>query len=356
MADTGSDDGLYFGEPDAEESSLTAFHCEDWNSWSMASGARMPGQLALSESAVVASPKVRDWPSSASAGMAQGSPYPAVAGHESRVIVPLSEMPGVCEARFCAAAAAAAAAPSGADQSHGFSDPYALTDARSCTKSSTSSVSSSHACATSSGQGSLQSVQSEDPVLPHGWSVAFVHGHARSSAADRREVHEFLVAIGLPVSWVFGSAPIFSRWLFKRARGPHVTPRCILIVGWREARPVAEVLVAVASGQLNRLPVDPKRGDLQPVTDEHGKPFEDFGGLVQTCISDVILLVAESRRKDIVINACRRLLAPICAMHTAYDQQRVIQLTDELMSRPDPGVRDSLWPRPAAASCHLISL
>eukprot|EP00929_Paragymnodinium_shiwhaense_P036758 TRINITY_DN19674_c0_g1_i3.p1 TRINITY_DN19674_c0_g1~~TRINITY_DN19674_c0_g1_i3.p1 ORF type:complete len:278 (+),score=11.60 TRINITY_DN19674_c0_g1_i3:300-1133(+) len=277
--------------------------------------------------------------------MAQGSPYPAVAGHESRVVVPLSEMLGVHEARFCAAAAAAT--PAGASQSHGFSDPDALTDTRSCTKSQTSSVSSSHARATSSGQGSLQSVQSEDRGLPDYWSVAFVHGQARSSAADRREMHKFLVATGLPVSWVFGSSQIFSRWLFKRARGPHVTPCCILIVGWREARPVAEVLAAVASGQVSRLPVDPKREDLQPVTDEHGEPFEDFGGLTQTCISDVTLLVAESRRKDIVINACRRLLAPICAVHTAYDQERVIQLTGELMSRPY---------RPAAASCNVISL
>eukprot|EP00929_Paragymnodinium_shiwhaense_P124145 TRINITY_DN9913_c0_g1_i2.p1 TRINITY_DN9913_c0_g1~~TRINITY_DN9913_c0_g1_i2.p1 ORF type:complete len:152 (-),score=18.32 TRINITY_DN9913_c0_g1_i2:155-610(-) len=146
--------------------------------------------------------------------------------------------------------------------------------------------------------------------------------------------------MGLAVDKIFGSAQIFSRWLFKRERGPRVQPRFILIVGWREVKPVAETIAAVASGQLDRLPHDPKRAELRPVKDEHGRRVEDLhGSLVQTCIAHVVLLAAESRRTDVVIEACQRLLAPICAVHIACDQQEAIDLANDLLSRPYPASR-----------------
>eukprot|EP00929_Paragymnodinium_shiwhaense_P039753 TRINITY_DN20844_c0_g1_i11.p1 TRINITY_DN20844_c0_g1~~TRINITY_DN20844_c0_g1_i11.p1 ORF type:complete len:322 (-),score=9.67 TRINITY_DN20844_c0_g1_i11:171-1136(-) len=186
----------------------------------------------------------------------------------------------------------------------------------------------------SSSAGSSQSVTAYDD-WPDRWCAVFVHGMAGSSSQTRRQLQSHLRdEKGVPVDWLFCSAQIFARWLFKKERGPHVKARCVLIVAWREVKPVAEVVAAVASGLTDRLPADPKRPALRPATDEHGNICDDSQGLTRHCISDVILLVSNSKRTSIVIETCQRLLTSMCPLHTAYNEDQVRVIMDQLIARP----------------------
>eukprot|EP00929_Paragymnodinium_shiwhaense_P124147 TRINITY_DN9913_c0_g1_i4.p1 TRINITY_DN9913_c0_g1~~TRINITY_DN9913_c0_g1_i4.p1 ORF type:complete len:361 (-),score=46.30 TRINITY_DN9913_c0_g1_i4:155-1237(-) len=338
LADT--DDGLYFGDHDAGESIIASRQ----EFCSRAASARMlTSDLAP---AAAARPSATGWPHSCSVTMGYGTPYPANAWHHPRLAAAQLVDPrddddddddddGDDDDARCRASAT----PSGPCSSDGRSTAICDYDGQyiPITGLDSRSSVSSQSRGLSSVQGSWST---EDTWSPSCWSVAYVHGQVGSSAQARQEAQQHLAEMGLSVERIFGSAQIFSRWLFKRERGPRVQPRFILIVGWREVKPVAETIAAVASGQLDRLPHDPKRAELRPVKDEHGRRVEDLhGSLVQTCIAHVVLLAAESRRTDVVIEACQRLLAPICAVHIACDQQEAIDLANDLLSRPYPASR-----------------
>eukprot|EP00929_Paragymnodinium_shiwhaense_P039756 TRINITY_DN20844_c0_g1_i2.p1 TRINITY_DN20844_c0_g1~~TRINITY_DN20844_c0_g1_i2.p1 ORF type:complete len:348 (-),score=12.34 TRINITY_DN20844_c0_g1_i2:110-1153(-) len=218
-------------------------------------------------------------------------------------------------------------------QAHASGSLYPTSRASSASGASQSSCSRRISNSMSSSMGSSHSVTVYDD-LPDRWCAVFVHGMAGSSQ-DRQQLQAHLRdEKRIPVDWLFCSSQIFARWLFRKERGPHVKARCILIVAWREVKPVAEVLAAVASGLTDRLPADSKRPPLRPATDETGILSNDSQGLTRHCISDVILLASNSKRASIVIKTCQTLLTPICRLHTAYDEDQVRVIVEQLFARP----------------------
>uniref|UniRef100_A0A7S2LY75 Uncharacterized protein n=1 Tax=Zooxanthella nutricula TaxID=1333877 RepID=A0A7S2LY75_9DINO len=95
------------------------------------------------------------------------------------------------------------------------------------------------------------------------------HEHA---AEDMLFLHFSVQAAMEPVSTTFfDNTSAFTRWLFSQPRGS-VTPSSIVIVGWRQAKPVAHAIHAARTGDTSLLRHDLQRPELshvQPPGSDH---------------------------------------------------------------------------------------
>uniref|UniRef100_A0A7S4PXC2 Uncharacterized protein n=1 Tax=Alexandrium monilatum TaxID=311494 RepID=A0A7S4PXC2_9DINO len=61
----------------------------------------------------------------------------------------------------------------------------------------------------------------------------------------------------------FRSCAEFTRWLFRQERGA-VNPWATIVIGWEEAKPCMQAIIAVTTGAIDSLRVDAKRPPLPP--------------------------------------------------------------------------------------------
>mmetsp|Transcript_2609 Transcript_2609/g.6086 ORF Transcript_2609/g.6086 Transcript_2609/m.6086 type:complete len:229 (+) Transcript_2609:73-759(+) len=89
----------------------------------------------------------------------------------------------------------------------------------------------------------------------------------------------------------FPTAPSFTRWLFSQERGD-VVPWCVLLTGWREARPCAAAISAVRSGKSGNLRIDAKRPTLR-------EPRGGDTSRIGTAVAAMIVSVSRGRQEQV---------------------------------------------------------
>mmetsp|Transcript_64906 Transcript_64906/g.141451 ORF Transcript_64906/g.141451 Transcript_64906/m.141451 type:complete len:208 (-) Transcript_64906:312-935(-) len=102
----------------------------------------------------------------------------------------------------------------------------------------------------SSGLSGLQDIEDLRPLL------VVCHGDPLSILPQNAVVKKYFDGV-----LCFPTATSFTRWLFAQDRGG-LRPWCVLLAGWREARPCAAA-IAAARGEPRRLRYDAKRPELR---------------------------------------------------------------------------------------------
>lgn len=126
----------------------------------------------------------------------------------------------------------------------------------------------------------------------------------------------------------YKSADRFTRWLFKQPRG---CSWCVLLCGWREAKPCVNSVAAARTGRYEMLTTarPEKLHPLMPPHNVDGK-VDPSGETVQCAIAHTIVLTSPGRQYRDAAKWCRAISRAHAPVHIVQDLEEAKQLLTAL--------------------------